>query len=115
MNLNIVVFGLSLTSSWGNGHASTYRALIKALAQRGHRVTFFERDVPWYRDHRDLRDPDYCQVKLYRSLSEMARFASLVGDADLVVQGSYVPDGIVLADWITAHAQGITAFYDIDT
>jgi spore maturation protein CgeB len=115
MNLNIVVFGLSITSSWGNGHASTYRALIKALARRGHRVTFLERDVPWYRPHRDLRDPSYCRIELYRDLADVARFAPLVSEADLVIQGSYVPDGIVLAEWLTSHAQGITAFYDIDT
>jgi spore maturation protein CgeB len=115
MNLNIVVFGLSITSSWGNGHASTYRALIKGLARRGHRVTFFERDVPWYRRHRDLRDASYCEIQLYRNLIELARFEPQVREADLVLQGSYVPDGIVLAEWITARARGITAFYDIDT
>jgi spore maturation protein CgeB len=116
MNLNIVIFGLSITSSWGNGHASTYRALIKALAARGHRVTFIERNVPWYRRHRDLTDPDYCRVELYDSLQEVApRFDSLMREADLVMLGSYVPDGIVLGDWITCRAQGITAFYDIDT
>jgi spore maturation protein CgeB len=116
MNLNIVVFGLSITSSWGNGHASTYRALIKAAAGRGHRVTFAERNVPWYRRHRDLADPGYCRVKLYDSLQEVAgRFGRLVSEADLVILGSYVPDGAVLGDWITSHARGITAFYDIDT
>jgi spore maturation protein CgeB len=115
MNLDIVVFGLSITSSWGNGHASTYRSLIKALASRGHRITFIERDMPWYRPHRDVRDPSYCRVELYRDLGELARYAPLVRDADLVVQGSYVPDGIVLAEWITSYARGVTAFYDIDT
>jgi spore maturation protein CgeB len=115
MNLNVVVFGLSITSSWGNGHATTYRALIKALARRGHQVTFLERDVPWYRRHRDLPNPQYCRVELYRELSDAARFAPLVRDADLVILGSYVPDGIVLGDWITTHARGVTAFYDIDT
>ena len=116
MNLNVVIFGLSITSSWGNGHATTYRALIKALARRGHRVTFAERDVQWYRRHRDLVDPGYCSVALYDSLQEVApRFGPLVRDADLVILGSYVPDGIVIGDWITSHARGVTAFYDIDT
>src|SRR3954462_13357257 len=115
MNLNIVIFGLSMTSSWGNGHASTYRALIKALARRGHRVTFLERDVPWYRRHRDLLDPSYCRIELYEKLSEVGRFRDLVAQADLVIQGSYVPNGIILAEWITTEAQGVTAFYDIDT
>lgn len=116
MNLSIVVIGLSVTSSWGNGHATTYRALIEALARRGHRVTFLERDVPWYRDHRDLTKPCTWTVKLYQSLKDIPpRFGKLIRDADLVVIGSYVPDGIALSEWITTHARGLTAFYDIDT
>lgn len=116
MSLNIVVIGLSVTSSWGNGHATTYRALIEALAQRGHRVTFLERDRPWYRSHRDLAKPASWSVKLYQSLPEIPRrFGKLIRDAHLVIIGSYVPDGIPIAEWVTAQAQGVTAFYDIDT
>jgi spore maturation protein CgeB len=116
MKLDIVIFGLAITSSWGNGHAVTYRALAKALHARGHRVTFLERDVAWYRNNRDLTAPDYCRVELYRDLKEAsARFNQMVTDADLVIIGSYVPDGAILADWITSRARGVTAFYDIDT
>jgi spore maturation protein CgeB len=116
MILDIVIFGLSITSSWGNGHAVTYRALAKALHQRGHKVTFLERDVPWYRDNRDLTSAEYCRIELYDSLREIPkRFAQLVANANLVMIGSYVPDGVRLADWITSRARGITAFYDIDT
>jgi spore maturation protein CgeB len=116
MKLDIVIFGLAITSSWGNGHAVTYRALAKALSKRGHSVTFLERDVEWYREHRDLENPDYCRVELYKELKEVSvRFNDIVTDADLVIIGSYVPNGIVLADWITSRARGVTAFYDIDT
>jgi spore maturation protein CgeB len=116
MNLNIVIIGLSVTSSWGNGHATTYRALIEALASRGHHVTFLERDVPWYRGHRDLTKPSNWTVKLYQSLQDIPRrYTSLIRDANLVILGSYVPDGVAIAEWVTAHAQGVTAFYDIDT
>ncbi|MFB6452788.1 CgeB family protein [Bradyrhizobium tunisiense] len=116
MNLNIVVIGLSVTSSWGNGHATTYRALIEALAQRGHRVSFLERDVAWYRNHRDLVSPSAWNVHLYQSLSDIpSRFGPLIRAADLVIIGSYVPDGIAISEWVTSEAQGITAFYDIDT
>jgi spore maturation protein CgeB len=116
MNLNIVILGLSITSSWGNGHATTYRALVKALTARGHAVTFLERDVPWYRENRDLQDPDYCKVSLYGSLTELGRrYADVVRDADLLILGSYVPDGVAIGDWLTARATGVTAFYDIDT
>ena len=116
MRLQIVVFGLSITSSWGNGHATTYRALLKALHKRGHTVTFLEHDVPWYRAHRDLSEPPYCRTYLYNSLDAVAcRHAALVSEADLVIMGSYVPRGSVLGDWITTRANGVTAFYDIDT
>jgi spore maturation protein CgeB len=116
VSLKIVIFGLSLTSAWGNGHASTYRALVKALWARGHHVTFVERDVPWYRNNRDLDNPDYCRLELYAGLADVGRrFSGLVAEADLVVLGSFVPDGIALGDWLTRHARGITAFYDIDT
>ena len=116
MKLDIVIFGLSITSSWGNGHATTYRALVKSLAARGHRLTFLERDVPWYRQHRDLRSSPYCRIDLYDSLRSVSqRHRSLVKNADVVVLGSFVPDGAALGDWITSTARGITAFYDIDT
>jgi spore maturation protein CgeB len=115
MSLEIVIFGLSITSSWGNGHATTYRALTKALQRRGHRVTFLERDTPWYGAHRDVLSPDTGRVELYAALKDLPRYADLVARADLVMVGSYVPDGIILGDWVTMHATGVTAFYDIDT
>ncbi len=116
MRLDIVVIGLSVTSSWGNGHATTYRALLEALAQRGHRVTFLERDTPWYRSHRDLAKPANWTVKLYSELQDVPRlYGAQIRRANLVILGSYVPDGIAIAEWVTTQAQGITAFYDIDT
>lgn len=113
--LTIVVFGLSITSAWGNGHATTYRALLRALAERGHSVSFFERDTPWYAEHRDLPSPAYARTTLYSSLRELEQ---LLGDeirADLLVIGSYVPEGARLARWLLPRAAGLTAFYDIDT
>ncbi|HYD70431.1 CgeB family protein [Azospirillum sp.] len=114
--LDVVVLGLSITSSWGNGHATTFRALLKGMAARGHRVLFLERDKPWYADNRDLPSPDYCDVALYDSLDELAdRYADTVRRADLVIVGSYVPDGVEVGDWVQRTAHGVTAFYDIDT
>ena len=69
--LDIVILGLSITSSWGNGHATTYRALIRGLAGRGHRVLFLERDMPWYAAQRDLAEPPYCEVRLYDGLEQL--------------------------------------------
>lgn len=114
--LDIVVLGLSITSSWGNGHATTYRALLKGLAARGHRVLFLERDKPWYAANRDLPNPDFCRAALYDSLDELAgRHADAVRRADLVMVGSYVPDGVDVSRWVHETAEGVTAFYDIDT
>lgn len=114
--IHIVILGLSITSSWGNGHATTYRGLVRELAARGHRVTFLERDVPWYRDNRDCKAPEGCKTLLYATLEELYdSHAALVRDADAVIVGSYVPDGIAVGDWVQATAKGLPAFYDIDT
>ncbi len=114
--LDIVVLGLSITSSWGNGHATTYRALLRALAERGHRVRFLERDVLWYAQNRDLPQPPFCRTDLYTSLQQLRdRHARAVASADLVILGSFVPEGIAVARWLLSVARGRTAFYDIDT
>jgi spore maturation protein CgeB len=114
--LRITVLGLSITSSWGNGHATTWRALLAALAARGHSITFLERDVHWYRAHRDLPRASWCRIALYQDVAELRRrFAAAVADADVVVIGSYVPDGVAVARWVQSTAAGLVAFYDIDT
>jgi spore maturation protein CgeB len=114
--LDIVVLGLSITSSWGNGHATTYRALVRALARRGHRVTFLECDRPWYAANRDLPSPPWCRLGLYDDPDDLARrYARQVAEADLVIVGSYVPDGVAVGRWAIGTARGLVAFYDIDT
>jgi spore maturation protein CgeB len=114
--INIVVLGLSITSSWGNGHATTYRALVRAMVERGHRVLFLERDVSWYAENRDLPNPPYGCLELYQSFEELKeRFEGPVRTADLVIVGSYVPQGVEVGAWVQSTAQGVVAFYDIDT
>lgn len=114
--MNIVILGLSITSSWGNGHATTFRGLVRELTRNGHHVLFLERDVPWYATNRDLPNPDFCQTELYASLADLqARFTEPVREADLVIVGSYVPEGVAVGEWVVRTAQGIKAFYDIDT
>lgn len=113
--MKIVILGLSITSSWGNGHATTYRALVKALVERNHQVLFLERDTPWYATHRDLH-PAPPVVKLYSDLDELrSEYRDAVASADLVMVGSYVPEGVRVGEWVIARADGVTAFYDIDT
>jgi spore maturation protein CgeB len=113
---SFVILGLSITSSWGNGHATTYRALVRELVARGHDVLFLERDLPFYRAHRDLPHPPYGRTELYQSRDELEdRFAQAVRQADVVMLGSYVPDGPNVAGWLLATARGKKLFYDIDT
>ena len=114
-SLRLVVLGLSLSSSWGNGHATTYRALLRAFAARGHDILFLERDVAWYAAHRDLTDPGFCQLAFYRDLSDLETWRSVIAKADAVIVGSYVPDGIAVGRVVQETARGVTAFYDIDT
>ncbi len=114
--MRIVVLGLSLSSSWGNGHATTYRALLRGLCGLGHRVLFLEREVPWYAAHRDLPEPDFCTLAFYGDLHELrTRFAPDLVEADAVLVGSYVPDGIAALELVLSLAGGLRAFYDIDT
>jgi spore maturation protein CgeB len=114
--MNIVILGLSITSSWGNGHATTYRGLVRELTKKGHQVLFLERDVPWYANTRDLPNPGFCDTELYTSMQDLeARFTDQVREADMVMVGSYVPQGVAVSEWVIKTAQGIKAFYDIDT
>ena len=113
--MRLVVLGLSLSSSWGNGHATTYRALLKAFHARDHDILFLERDVPWYAPHRDLVDPDWCRIAFYRDLDELKHWTGEIARADAVIVGSYVPDGVAVGRFVQANAAGVTAFYDIDT
>lgn len=113
--MRLVVLGLSLSSSWGNGHATTFRALLKAFAARGHAILFLERDVSWYAGQRDLTDPDYCRLAFYSDLAGLARWREEIAGADAVIVGSYVPDGITVCRLVQTWAKGVTVFYDIDT
>lgn len=113
--MRLVVLGLTLSSSWGNGHATTFRALLKAFAARGHHILFLERDVPWYAAQRDITDTEYCTLVFYGGLVELERWRGEIARADAVIVGSYVPEGVAVGRFVQATATGVTAFYDIDT
>ena len=113
--LRIVFLGLSMTSSWGNGHATTYRALLRELDARGHDVLFLERDLPFYARHRDLPRPPWGRTVLYQDLDQLRSHAPEIEQADFVIVGSYVPEGIEVATWVCDLAPGRVGFYDIDT
>lgn len=115
--MKLVVFGLSLSSSWGNGHASTYRALLRAFAARGHDIVFYEWDAPWYGGaNRDLVDPHYCRLELYRSWGAVAgRAVADAREADATLVGSYVDGGAKVIDALADAGVDPLFFYDIDT
>ena len=114
--MKIVILGLSITSSWGNGHATTYRSLVRELVRLGHEVFFLERDQPWYAANRDMPKPPFGRTEIYQSVSELKRrFPEDIEGADCVIVGSFVPEGKTIGEWVTAAASGVTAFYDIDT
>jgi spore maturation protein CgeB len=112
----IVFVGLSITSSWGNGHATTYRSIMRELCNRGHEVTFLERDMPWYSSNRDLPNPPYGKTHLYSSISDLQKnYLAVLDKADVIILGSYVPEGAEIGKWICKTFHGLKFFYDIDT
>jgi spore maturation protein CgeB len=114
--LKIVICGLAITSSWGNGHATTYRALARALNARGHKIVFFERDLEWYASNRDMPDPPFCRAHIYERWQDVVPlFRSELAGADVAIVGSFFPDGVRASDEVLDSRVGIKAFYDIDT
>jgi spore maturation protein CgeB len=114
--MKLVVFGLSLSSSWGNGHATLWRGLIRALAPLGHRVVFYERDVPYYAEHRDLTAISGGELRLYSSWEAVLHRAQTdVEDADVAMITSYCPDGVAAAELLRSSGGGVRVFYDLDT
>jgi spore maturation protein CgeB len=113
--LKLVFVGLSLSSAWGNGHATTYRSLLRGLAALGHEAHFLERDVSWYADHRDLEDPDFAALHLYDEPGEFRRLMGSLADADAFIIGSFVPDGVEVIDLAVRFDPAMLCFYDIDT
>jgi spore maturation protein CgeB len=113
--MKLVIFGLTISSSWGNGHATLWRGLCNSLAARGHEITFFERDVPYYANHRDLQSSPNYKVTLYPDWSSIRAAAeAAVGRADVAVVTSYCPDALPAADLICISA-ALKVFYDLDT
>lgn len=114
--MKLVIFGLSITSTWGNGHGTTYRSLCRALHERGHRIVFFERDREWYRDNRDLPNPEFCKLVLYENWQSVRpRARAELNGCDAAIVGSYFPDGFAALDEVLSSVASVKAFYDIDT
>jgi len=114
--MKIAFFGLTISSSWGNGHATLLRGLFKALTARGHRIAFFERDVPYYAAHRELVELPGVELYLYRDWLEVRSMArEVVAESDVAVVTSYCPDGIEATELVVSSNVNLRVFYDLDT
>lgn len=114
--MKLVIFGLSISSSWGNGHATIWRGLVRALIRRGHAVHFFERDVPYYASQRDLTDIPGGALHLYQSWHEIATTARAeLHDADVGMVTSYCPDALSVSNLLFDSPSALKVFYDLDT
>jgi len=114
--MKIVLFGLTLSSSWGNGHATPYRALLRGLHRLGHDVIFYEKDVEYYYWRRDFREVDYCTLVLYLEWKDVRQRALRnAAEADGVIIGSFCPEGARIADEVLALEKPLKVFYDLDT
>jgi spore maturation protein CgeB len=116
MTMKIVIFGLTVSSSWGNGHATLWRGLIRALRGRGHQVVFFEKDVPYYASARDLTELPWGALVLYPEWEDVrSRARSELAEADIAMVTSYCPDGRAAADLMLSSPARCRVFYDLDT
>src|SRR5438270_4287062 len=114
--MKLVIFGLSLSSSWGNGHATVLRALLAALYRNGHQITFFDADVPYYAAHRDLPRPDFSKLVLYPSWALVAEAAKReLADADVAIVSSYCSDAAAATELVLCSRATARIFYDLDT
>jgi len=113
--MKLAIFGLTISSSWGNGHATNLRGLLSELIGRGHDVVFFERDVPYYAAHRDLHELAGGTLQLYSDWASVLPEARLqVADSDVAMVTSYCPDGLAAAD-LVCSSPALRVFYDLDT
>ena len=109
--MKLTIFGLSITSSWGNGHATTFRALCQALHRRGHKIVFFEHNLEWYQNNRDLPQPPYCDVRVFESWQEiLPAVRTELRDTDVAMVGSYFPDGIAALEEVLSSNVAVKTF-----
>jgi spore maturation protein CgeB len=114
--MKLVVFGLTISSSWGNGHATLWRGLIRSLSRRGWHVVFFERDATWYAGARDFWEIENGELVFYGDWEAVrASAARHVAEADAAVVTSYCPDGIAASELVWSAARPLKVFYDLDT
>ena len=114
--MKLTIFGLTLSSSWGNGHATPYRAILRALWRMGHRTVFYEKETEYYSKRRDFSQCEYCDLVVYSGWEDIrSRALADAADSDVVMVGSYCPEGAKISDEVLEHGQALHVFYDLDT
>ncbi len=115
--MHLVIFGLTVSSSWGNGHATLWRSLIKAMLHRGHTVSFYERDTPYYAAARDIEIlPEGGNLRLYTQIDDICdELRQTLDHADVALCTSFCPDGIRASELILQSHASVKIFYDLDT
>ena len=114
--MKLVILGLSITSSWGNGHATLPRGLFSALVRHGHQISFFERDTPYYAPHRDLLHMPGVELHLYADWNESRKNAErALNNCDVAMVTSYCPDGVAASELSLSSRASARVFYDLDT
>ncbi len=116
MGMKLTIFGLTLSSSWGNGHATPLRAIIRALHRRGHRICFFEKDVDYYARRRDFDSCPYCELVLYSDWNHVRQQAlACAAESDVAMVTSYCPEGARIAAEVLELSRPLHLYYDLDT
>lgn len=115
--MRIIIFGLTVSSSWGNGHASLWRGMLRALAGQGHEIVFFEKTVSYYADTRDAWPiPTGVEVRFYDGIGDIVEgLAAESYRADVAMVTSYCPSGAEICRLLMKYVTGLTVFYDMDT
>src|SRR4051812_12324989 len=114
--MKIVIFGLTISSSWGNGHATLWRGLCRGLAERGHPIFFFLRGTAYYAAHRDVTELSCAELVIYQNWDSVLPLARQhVSNADVAMVTSYCPDGVAATDLVASSSARLRAFYDLDT
>lgn len=114
--MKIVIFGLTISSSWGNGHATLWRGLVRALTRRGWTVIFFERDVTYYAGARDLNEIEGGELVLFKNWDDAVPIArDHLRDADVAMVTSYCQDGVAATELALSAPRPLKVFYDLDT
>ncbi len=115
-SMQITIFGLSVSSSWGNGHATIWRGLLRALSRRGHHITFFEQDVPYYAKHRDLSHSSYFEIVFYQTWNQIqSRAAHALDNSDCSLVTSYCPNIDPISHAMMNSKSKLRVYYDLDT